>query len=155
MTDLVNHPAHYMTAAGIEAIDVIERYGLDASLHLGNAMKYLLRAGRKGDAVTCLRKAQWYVERWIVLYTAGRADVPQADESVMLWAMPDDVLAAFGLTDPRDPVDAMRSSAVHWLLDLTLHRHLDPMDAIRAVRISIDLAIKKGTILPVPHRVPA
>lgn len=155
MTDLVNHPPHYQTSSGIEAIDVIERYGLDTSMHLGNAMKYLLRAGRKGDAATCLRKAQWYVERWIMLHTAGRADAPVADEDVMLWAMPEDILAAFGLKDPRDRTDAMRASAVTWLLELTLGRHLDPMDAMRAVRISIDLAIKNGVVMPAPHRVSA
>ena len=44
MVDLVNHPPHYQ-AGGIESIDVIEGYRLGFSL--GNAVKYLLRAGRK------------------------------------------------------------------------------------------------------------
>lgn len=60
--DNVNHPAHYQ-AGGMEAIDVIEAFGL--GFNLGNAVKYLLRAGRKGDAVEDLRKAGWYIEREI------------------------------------------------------------------------------------------
>lgn len=58
----VNHPNHYK-AGGIEAIDVIEAFGLD--FNLGNALKYLLRAGRKPgvDAAEDLRKCAWYVNR--------------------------------------------------------------------------------------------
>lgn len=62
MSDMVNHPPHYK-AEGIEAIDVIEAFCLDFSL--GNAVKYILRAGRKGDALEDLRKAAWYLARAI------------------------------------------------------------------------------------------
>lgn len=63
MSDTVNHPDHY-TAGGIEAIDVIEAYGLD--FHLGNAVKYILRAGRKTDSpVEDLEKAIWYINRFL------------------------------------------------------------------------------------------
>lgn len=63
MTDRIDHPAHY-SAGGIEAIDVIEAFGL--GFHLGNVVKYVLRAGRKSaDALEDLRKAQWYLEREI------------------------------------------------------------------------------------------
>jgi hypothetical protein len=62
MSDLVNHPPHYTShPAGIECIDVIEHY----PLNVGNAIKYLWRAGLKGDAVEDLRKAAWYVNREI------------------------------------------------------------------------------------------
>lgn len=63
MADRIDHPAHY-SAGGIEAIDVIEAFGL--GFHLGNVVKYVLRAGRKSaDALEDLRKAQWYLEREI------------------------------------------------------------------------------------------
>jgi hypothetical protein len=58
--DSVNHPSHY-TRGGIECIDVIEAWGL--GFCLGNALKYIARAGHKGDAITDLRKARWYLER--------------------------------------------------------------------------------------------
>jgi hypothetical protein len=63
--DLINHPPHYQTASGLEAIDVIEAFGLDFCL--GNACKYVLRAGRKtGEApLKDLLKARWYLNRTI------------------------------------------------------------------------------------------
>ncbi|MEO2046460.1 MAG: DUF3310 domain-containing protein [Pirellulales bacterium] len=62
MPDFVNHPPHY-SQGGIECIDVIEAYEL--GYHLGNATKYILRAGRKDDVVQDLRKAVWYLNREI------------------------------------------------------------------------------------------
>lgn len=44
MPDLVNHPEHY-TDGGIETIDFIEAKELN--FHLGNAVKYISRAGKK------------------------------------------------------------------------------------------------------------
>jgi hypothetical protein len=99
--DAVNHPPHNLTPAGIEAIDVLEQYGL--GLHLGNAMKYLLRAGRKGDAVTDLRKAVWYIDRWMACEDAGVAQaigVHADDFAVPRWT-PDQVADAFGLGGSR------------------------------------------------------
>src|SRR3990167_10057009 len=55
----VNHPAHY-NVNGVEVIDVVEAYGL--GFHLGNVVKYVLRAERKGG-LEDLRKAQWYLNR--------------------------------------------------------------------------------------------
>lgn len=60
--DPVNHPAHY-TAGGIETIDYIEAKGLN--YHLGNVVKYVSRAGKKGVALEDLKKAKWYLEREI------------------------------------------------------------------------------------------
>lgn len=62
--DPVNHPVHY-TSGGIETIDAIEAWGL--GFHLGNAVKYISRAGKKSIATTVedLRKARWYLDRAI------------------------------------------------------------------------------------------
>lgn len=62
MPEEVNHPTHYQ-GKGIEVIDVIEAFGL--SFALGNCVKYVLRAGKKGDARTDLEKAMWYLSREI------------------------------------------------------------------------------------------
>jgi hypothetical protein len=65
LPDPVNSPSHYR-ANGVEVIDVIEAFDLD--FRLGNTIKYLLRAGRKGGArqhVEDLEKARWYLEREI------------------------------------------------------------------------------------------
>lgn len=62
--DVVNKPAHY-TDGKIEVIDFIEDKKL--GFHLGNAVKYISRAGKKDPAkmVEDLQKAKWYLEREI------------------------------------------------------------------------------------------
>lgn len=62
--DVVNHPPHYKDG-GIETIDYIEAKRL--GYHLGNVVKYISRAGKKGTAngLEDLRKAQWYLARAI------------------------------------------------------------------------------------------
>ena len=59
MSNQVDHPQHYQHPSGVEAIDICEHLGFN----LGNAYKYLARAGKKGDAATDLRKAAWYLRR--------------------------------------------------------------------------------------------
>ena len=59
----VNHPSHYHADSGIEVIDAIEAWGLNFSL--GNAVKYIARAGHKENAVEDLEKAAWYIDREI------------------------------------------------------------------------------------------
>jgi hypothetical protein len=61
--DPINHPAHYTShPSGVECITVTEHFGFN----IGNAIKYLWRAGLKSsDATEDLKKAAWYVEREI------------------------------------------------------------------------------------------
>jgi hypothetical protein len=70
----VNHPAHYGGADDpYEAIKVIEALGL--CFHLGNAFKYIARAGKKGSEIEDLKKAAWYLQRRIDrLETLASAD---------------------------------------------------------------------------------
>jgi hypothetical protein len=62
--DPVNHPPHY-TFGKYEVLDVIEDWGVN--YHLGNAIKYLARAGRKDPAKERqdLEKAVFYINRRI------------------------------------------------------------------------------------------
>lgn len=71
--DNINHPAHY-TFGSIEVIDAIE--GLLLPYHLGNALKYIARAGRKDPAKTeeDLRKAIWYINRYIEFLAKQKGD---------------------------------------------------------------------------------
>ena len=64
MNDNVNHPAHY-TDEKIEVIDFIEDKKL--GYHLGNAGKYISRAGKKDHDkyIEDLQKAVWYLQREI------------------------------------------------------------------------------------------
>jgi len=62
----VDHPKHYRSESGSEAIDVIEAWNLDFSL--GNAVKYISRAGLKDPdkEIEDLEKVLWYVNRRIL-----------------------------------------------------------------------------------------
>lgn len=56
MNETVDHPTHYNThPSGIECIDVVEGF----NFNLGNAIKYIWRAGLKPgvDAMNDLQKA--------------------------------------------------------------------------------------------------
>ena len=60
--EMVNHPSHY-NMGKYEAIDVIEDWNLN--FNLGNAVKYISRAGHKDDIVQDLKKSLWYIDREI------------------------------------------------------------------------------------------
>lgn len=66
--DMVCHPAHY-TFGNIEVIDAIEDW--DLGYHLGNVVKYIARAKHKGHELEDLKKAQWYLNRYIDKLSGG------------------------------------------------------------------------------------
>lgn len=59
--DVVNHPKHYTDhPSGVECIQITEHM----NFCLGNAIKYIWRAGLKSDSpIEDLKKARWYVDR--------------------------------------------------------------------------------------------
>lgn len=74
--DAVNHPNYYcwlIDKCGIEVIDIVRHLDFD----LGNAIKYILRAGKKPindlnnnsnkAAIQDLKKAIWYIEDKIIM----------------------------------------------------------------------------------------
>jgi hypothetical protein len=62
----VEHPKHYGGKDNpYEAIKVIEAWEL--GFHLGNAVKYIARAGKKGSKREDLEKAVWYISRELKL----------------------------------------------------------------------------------------
>lgn len=70
--EAVNHPAHYGGADNpYEAIKVIDAWGL--GFCLGNAVKYIARAGKKDAAMQDLRKAAWYLNHEIEKMEAASA----------------------------------------------------------------------------------
>ena len=62
MAETINHPEHYHPGT-YEAINVIEAWSL--GFCLGNAVKYISRAGRKENRLEDLKKARWYLDREI------------------------------------------------------------------------------------------
>lgn len=77
MTDKIN-PNHYKSIDGYEVIDIIEYFNLNFSR--GNAIKYLLRAGKKAEEgyviddkeIEDLEKAGWYIMRELKRLKARR-----------------------------------------------------------------------------------
>lgn len=59
----INHPQHYGGDTTYEAIKVIEAWNL--GFCLGNTVKYIARAGKKGPSLEDLQKARWYLDREI------------------------------------------------------------------------------------------
>lgn len=64
MSEKINHPSHYNTGK-YEVIEVIEDWGLGRGFNLGNAIKYIARAGHKNPEteIEDLKKAAWYINR--------------------------------------------------------------------------------------------
>lgn len=62
----IEHPSHYAEGRKYEPIDVINDWKLN--FNLGNTIKYISRAGRKGSVIEDLRKAKYYldyeIEKW-------------------------------------------------------------------------------------------
>jgi hypothetical protein len=58
-------PPHYTGNGGLRGIDVVEQFEL--GFCLGNAIKYILRCGRKptSDPIEDLKKARWHIDREI------------------------------------------------------------------------------------------
>ena len=77
MTDIINHPAHYTgVTAEIECIDIARHL----NFQLGNAFKYIWRAGKKGGRgkeIEDLKKALWFLEDSI---HKGYNDLDQCDD---------------------------------------------------------------------------
>lgn len=63
-------PTHY-SRYDPEPVVVIEKW--DLGFHLGNVLKYIVRARHKGSELRDLRKARWYLDRWIEVREAQLA----------------------------------------------------------------------------------
>lgn len=72
MSEKIDHPAHYGGADNpYEAIKVIEAWGL--WFCLGNTVKYISRAEKKGAPIEDMKKARWYLDREIANREASNA----------------------------------------------------------------------------------
>ena len=81
--DPINNPSHYAAGRKYETIEVIEDW--DLSYRLGNATKYISRAGRKDPAKTVedLKKARWYLDREIEALEGARVPYSVTYEDIL------------------------------------------------------------------------
>lgn len=70
MTDAIT-PKHY-NQFNIQPINAIEEW--DLNFNLGNVIKYVGRAGHKGDKLEDLKKAKFYLDREIVRLENGNLE---------------------------------------------------------------------------------
>lgn len=79
--DPVN-PNHYKDLGEYSATHMIPRWGL--GFELGNALKYIQRAGKKPGAteVVDLKKAIWYIQRRIHLIDPKNEPDPAANREI-------------------------------------------------------------------------
>ena len=59
-SDLIKRPSHYTAGRKYEPKDVIRDWELN--FNLGSAVKYISRAGRKGDKIEDLEKARQFLD---------------------------------------------------------------------------------------------
>jgi len=81
--DAINSPSHYAEGRQFEPIAVIEDWELN--YRLGNAVKYISRAGRKLDAIEDLRKAVWYLQREIDTLEGAQSPYSTSYEDVLTY----------------------------------------------------------------------
>jgi uncharacterized protein DUF3310 len=62
LRDHINHPEHYERLKP-EPIDIIDSWAL--GFYPAQILKYIARAGHKGPKIEDLKKAQYYINRWI------------------------------------------------------------------------------------------
>lgn len=70
--DPVLKPSYYV-AGGYECVEVMEAIGLSKDWYLGNAFKYIWRAGKKDDILQDLKKAVTLLNRKIVLLESAKS----------------------------------------------------------------------------------
>ena len=70
MIETVNHPQHYGGDVPHEVWKCLNAWGLETDALIWNAIKYLSRAGKKGDRLEDLKKAAWYLNKRIELLEA-------------------------------------------------------------------------------------
>ena len=80
VSDPVNHPAHYNDhPSGVECIQITEHF----NFNVGNAIKYLWRARKKGRLIQDLEKARWYIDREISRLRKQKTSVESTSHSPM------------------------------------------------------------------------
>ena len=130
MSNAVKHPSHYAEGRKYEPKDVIRDW--DLNFNLGNAVKYLARAGRKDDIVQDLKKAQEYIQFEIDAIEAGRSKAENRKVQEMIHGK-----------DPKckfNPIFAELESgkgACVGTIEVTVPAGADPEDIIREVITTI------------------
>ena len=144
MIEKVNHPDHYGGDVKYEAIKLIKDWGLGFSA--GNALKYIVRASKKGDLVENLQKAVWYLNDAI-----DSGETP-SEHYGWLWMLLPMVAIAFlnalGIHPPRttelDPGEAAKFHELPHRLGRALEYLQSGGYRLALVYVSDELTLREG-----------
>lgn len=109
MVDNVNQPSHYTQYKNGQVIDIAQHM----DFCLGNAVKYLMRAGYKGGSEKFeedVRKALWYLKRYVMIGVGRRAD----DSISWMFGKQLDMIGEIKNEDVRDAVSAI---CIFWFFE--------------------------------------
>ena len=84
MSDPID-PRHY-NFGNVQPVDIAEHL----SFNLGNVVKYVSRAGRKGDALEDLTKARWYLDREVQRIRACHEEREKRNDRLLYEALRED-----------------------------------------------------------------
>lgn len=114
MEDLVNKPKHYVKYNVSKVIEPIELYETCGFL-LGSAFKYLFRYRDKGTPVLDLKKARFFLERFLHYYCMEdyTADISTPNVRYVSYFTDNKFIAAYG-TDPNVSTE----ERIHKVLEL-------------------------------------
>jgi hypothetical protein len=121
--DVISKPRHYQGKT-LEVIQVIER--LRCGAHIGNVIKYILRAPHKGN-IQDLQKAIWYLDRAHdkdvgPLRTQVPKQPPYTREQLRdEFSLSAHIADAYGAVTNALEVDGWRSSQRGWLAEAIRH----------------------------------
>ena len=136
MGDIIKKPDHYCEGRKYEPKDVIRDWGLN--FNLGSAVKYISRAGRKGDILEDLKKAKQFLQFEIEAEETedskddigmtckeaaeiGEAIAKGFEEGIKDKEVNSDIV--------RDiPTKELRDMDINWIIELINNDKLDRMD---------------------------
>lgn len=103
--NMIQRPSHYTSGRKYEPKDVIRDW--DLNFNLGSAVKYISRAGRKGDKIEDLKKAETFLRFEIEALELEKVDshcITIKDDSVELMIGPEEakrLMRAFAKANPK------------------------------------------------------
>lgn len=115
--DIVNHPKHYTSQSiTLEPIDMISGF----NFCVGNALKYIIRAGHKGPALVDFQKAEFYLNYFIQKSNHKTGDMvvlPSHVAMLRLFADNHPILERFAQHLSSIPVAICSKEAASFLLE--------------------------------------
>src|ERR1700751_844347 len=155
MSENVDHPAHCGGDTQYESIKVIEAWNL--GFHLGNAVKYISRAGKKTSGTfEDIEKAIWYLERFQSLSETRevpanlkQAEADAAPEAEYCWPAESFITIRYVPRASDDPFGHMQ-----WTENMTGREMAGVVSSVAASRLRMSSLDADRATLKIPPSAP-